>query len=515
MDEMNIDGDDNVQINAEGDVVSAVGDGAIAAGRDVIINKIQGVEPGKHDAALKEINHLNQLLKKYQETENDDKVQKEVAKQITELHENMEGKDIDFAPWKLTELGKIACFAGYNDQAKGNFQQALRKFENEGDKRGVYASYLHLGNIEMQFGDFEKALGCFMRVQYLAMENNDPNMWINALTNIAIIERHFGNLEKAEDILLDILKAHEKAGNKYGVCIILHNLGNVQLDMGNYDKANSHFTDSLALAKEIGDYETEAAAYTSLATVNMTFFHDFETAGILLDEGIKFCKKHKMAAIGNEMLANLAILEKNKGNLEKAKSLITECLEFEKNSGNLLGEAKSLSQLGSIAFEMQDLDVAKACYLKSLKIFRETGDWKAIAQVLNNLGNLAMENKNYDRAKLDLTESLKIGEKIGSKAIQLYPLRNLGNISEKSKEFAQAEIYYRRGIIVSYETGQRRQEVALQIRLGVILGDSGRYSDAAKCFKRNAEIWKELGDSDAMNAALSDYDMMIHHSKSQ
>ena len=38
MDEMNTDGDDNVQIKAEGDVVSASGDGAIAAGRDVNIN---------------------------------------------------------------------------------------------------------------------------------------------------------------------------------------------------------------------------------------------------------------------------------------------------------------------------------------------------------------------------------------------------------------------------------------------------------------------------------------------
>ena len=34
----NITGDDNLQINSAGDTIAAIGDGSIAAGRDVIIN---------------------------------------------------------------------------------------------------------------------------------------------------------------------------------------------------------------------------------------------------------------------------------------------------------------------------------------------------------------------------------------------------------------------------------------------------------------------------------------------
>ena len=68
MDEMNIDGDDNVQIRAEGDVVAAIGDGAIAAGGDITINNIQGVDPEIHAQALMEIEILKKEMQELKDS---------------------------------------------------------------------------------------------------------------------------------------------------------------------------------------------------------------------------------------------------------------------------------------------------------------------------------------------------------------------------------------------------------------------------------------------------------------
>ena len=53
--EQNITGDDNVQINSAGDTIAAIGDGSIAAGGNITINNVQGVDPEIHAEALKKI----------------------------------------------------------------------------------------------------------------------------------------------------------------------------------------------------------------------------------------------------------------------------------------------------------------------------------------------------------------------------------------------------------------------------------------------------------------------------
>ena len=58
MDEMNIDGDDNVQINAEGNVVVTIGDGSIVAGGDVNIN--HGIPFEKYDSLMEK--YINEKL---------------------------------------------------------------------------------------------------------------------------------------------------------------------------------------------------------------------------------------------------------------------------------------------------------------------------------------------------------------------------------------------------------------------------------------------------------------------
>lgn len=510
MDEMNIDGDENVQINAEGDVVSAVGDNAMAIFGNPTF--IEGITPEVHAELLSKYNDMKRLYTKLK-SENDERVKSEVAKQITSIHEKIGNERLELSGWDLTELGKIARLAGLNDKAKGNYQQALRKFEATKDKRGIYSSLLNIGNIELIFGSFETAMTKFMKVQYLAHESGDPFTWVKALTNIAIIEKHFGNLARSEEIHNDILRTFADTGNIEGEAITLQNLGNVQLDMGNYNDAKNSFEKSISKAREVRDYETEAAAHTSLATLFMSGFRDYQNARNQIKLGIELCKKENMHAIENELKANLGILEKNAGNSSKAKQLIIDCLDFERKSGNLIGQAKSLAMLGVISFEEGDLSNSMIYYMDSLKIFNEKGDSKSIAEILNNIGNLNIKKSDFEKAEIYLTQSLQISAEIGSKSAQINPLINLGDISKKLGKFAQAEAYFIRAIRILSETGQKTSEADLQLSLGMMLANQKRYDAAANCFKRNSDIWKELGETERMDAALSDYYMMIDLSK--
>ena len=77
---MNADGDDNVQINAEGDVVSASGEGAIAAGGDITIQ--QGIDPKIHAQALMEIEMLKKKIQEFKDSSNQKDEKKHLKKSL-------------------------------------------------------------------------------------------------------------------------------------------------------------------------------------------------------------------------------------------------------------------------------------------------------------------------------------------------------------------------------------------------------------------------------------------------
>ena len=134
MDEMNIDGDENIQIHAKGDVIHAYGEGAMAAKGNIYIH--QGIDPKEYAQLLAEKQILEAKLAQMNEESNEYQ-REQIAIEATKLAEEMQNnKNIEFDAWKLNEIGMAACLAGQLERAEGNFKQALRKFMLNNDRRG-------------------------------------------------------------------------------------------------------------------------------------------------------------------------------------------------------------------------------------------------------------------------------------------------------------------------------------------------------------------------------------------
>jgi hypothetical protein len=89
--QQNITGDENVQINSAGDTIAAIGDGSIAAGRDVIINQ------GNDELLLEKI------------IENTRK-EEELKQRINQLEAELKVANEKIISMNLKKNGQIKCF---------------------------------------------------------------------------------------------------------------------------------------------------------------------------------------------------------------------------------------------------------------------------------------------------------------------------------------------------------------------------------------------------------------------
>jgi len=103
-----------------------------------------------------------------------------------------------------------------------------------------------------------------------------------------------------------------------------------------------------------------------------------------------------------------------RGEYEKAQELYQETLNISKELGDRSGIAKSLHQLGNIAYLRGEYEKAQELYQENLKIKKELGDRSGIAISLHQLGIIAQERGEYAQAVKLVAQAFAIFSELGS-----------------------------------------------------------------------------------------------------
>ena len=81
----------------------------------------------------------------------------------------------------------------------------------------------------------------------------DKNGFAGILHSLGMIHQDQGNYEEAVKLYNQSLKIAEELGNKSGIAHTLHNLGTIHQDQGNYEEAVKLYNQSLKIAEELGN----------------------------------------------------------------------------------------------------------------------------------------------------------------------------------------------------------------------------------------------------------------------
>ena len=232
--------------------------------------------------------------------------------------------------------------------------------------------------------------------------------------------------------------------------------GRLAFGVGDYTAARTHFQESLALARELGDKQSIAAALNNLGLVAEYGLNDYLAAGVLYEESLairrELGEKRGIAAVLNN-LANVADYE---GDYSRARTLHQESLIIGHELGDLRNIAISLNNLGVLARNEAQYAEARSCFEESLSIRRKLSDQPGIASSLNNLALVVCHQGEYAHARSLCQESLLIGREIADRRSMAYSLYYLGLVACREGDYTVAATRLSESLAMRRELNDRQ-----------------------------------------------------------
>jgi predicted ATPase/predicted Ser/Thr protein kinase len=222
-------------------------------------------------------------------------------------------------------------------------------------------------------------------------------------------------------------------------------------EQGDYAAANALFSESLDIARLLGDKQGAAVSLNALG-VNARDRDDLAVAHSLLEESLALWRDLGDLKAIARALSNLANILKLQGEYEHARSLHSECLAIFQGLGDRTGVAWSLNSQGDVAREQGDYAAAQTLYADGLVIFRGLGDRWGIAGTLADLGSLAREQQDCSAARSLYCESLKIFQELRHK-------RGIARVLECFAGLAAVQLQAERSLRLAGAAAALRQNI--------------------------------------------------------
>ena len=363
--EQNITGDENVQINSAGDTIAAIGDGSIAAGGNITINNVQGVDPEIHAEALKKIDELEQEVERLKANETPTAQESQSRKIMEKASELEELIEVEYSIQYLHKLGLASISIGDYEKAQHYYQESISKAKQIGSKTLLSWGYNGLSILENTRGNLNKA-----REYSELITNDDPIIEASNMGNKGIVECRSGNYQAGMKLFLGALDIFERENFPQGIANTLNSLGNVAKEFQNYEIAEYYFAKSIDIKKQHGDSE---GAYNSLLNIGSVYrmTKKYNQALNAYFECLEIAEK-------NNWKPFMAILNGNIGNVhldlneyETARTYYNNALDIQTSLGDEIGIGLCKQNLGSLAYEMNDLELAERLLLQSAELLQK------------------------------------------------------------------------------------------------------------------------------------------------
>ncbi|HEY6806757.1 MAG TPA: tetratricopeptide repeat protein [Pyrinomonadaceae bacterium] len=396
-------------------------------------------------------------------------------------------------------VGNIYSLQSNYAEALEQFQQSLAISEAIGNKAGIAAGVRGLGVVYFYRGNYAQALQQFQQSLTISEETGDREAIARSLSNVGSAHLFKGDYPQALEYFQKSLALSESLGDKDGMRGTLGNIGSVYNRQGNYTQALEIYQKSLALNEAAGD---KAGIARALGNIGSIYGDQGNYAEALAyDEKCRL----QMEALGDKasastVLGNMASAYSKLGNKTKALDYYQRSLTLKEAIGDKPGLASLLSGIGCIYFDQGNYTLALDYFQRSLLIFDASGERFQSNSALDHIGSIYQAQGNYAQALDQYEKSLRSREAIGDKAGIERSLHNLGNIQMRQGNYAQALKYFQQSLAISEAMGNNEDNCDTLNDMGYTSSLAGDYAQAlefagraralAKQFDYSHEIWR-------------------------
>jgi class 3 adenylate cyclase/tetratricopeptide (TPR) repeat protein len=197
----------------------------------------------------------------------------------------------------------------------------------------------------------------------------------------------------------------------------------------------------------------------------------------------------------------LGSIYRDTGQPEKAIDYRRRSLTIYKQTGNLLGQAKALNNLGIDYDHLGDWQTCTACYRESLSLCEQAGDVTEAAIVANNLGEILADQGDLDGALELFSKCLSSWETMGYRAGVALVHTNLGRVATRQGRCTEAIELLQKSVAGFKEIGSKAYLAEAHARLAEAYLELGKLDSALAHARRSLTL--AVGADAPLTEALS------------
>jgi predicted ATPase/DNA-binding CsgD family transcriptional regulator len=302
----------------------------------------------------------------------------------------------------------------------------------------------------------------------------DRARWAKSAWVAGALAQAQGDHERAVALSEEALALARDLGDRRSAAAALTTLGLVALVLGDFARAEANLAEGLALFEADGDVRAGAWAMRHLGTVAYRR-HDLARAAALADAGLVVARAGGDPVDVARLLHNRGVTEAARGDLAKAVRSWEEALALYRDAGDRWGEADTLSSLGNAA-RLRGEGRAGTLLAESLALFREVGDPEGTALVLERIGWLARRRGEAEEAARRFDEGLALARGRGARLLAAELLCGCGALAFDRGDLSRAAASWGEAIRLASEL---RDQVCIVAALAWIahlaaaIGDDG------------------------------------------
>ncbi|MBM3216320.1 tetratricopeptide repeat protein [Candidatus Poribacteria bacterium] len=334
-------------------------------------------------------------------------------------------KAADYAKESATKAREVyanqAAIDRY-DQMLG-FADEMEPDDGAGAARIRLDAYEGKGDVLTLTGDYDDALTAFdqligtLDAAQLASEQRAVRhaSALRAIGNVHLKRGNYDDAFRLSSEGLDALEALATEDATRERSRVTGQIGFIRLRTGDYEAADAHSRESLALAEQIDSRRD--IAYACVVS-GLASYHRGR-----IDEAVS--QYRHALAVREEMgdITGVAAVLQNLGNLyldqaryDLAEEHYQRCLEMRRKAGDIAGAANVLNQLGNVRLGTGDYAGTAEFYAECRTAFERLGNRFGLAVTLNNLGQTHLEQDDPETARgyleqaIEAAEALKAGD---------------------------------------------------------------------------------------------------------
>jgi predicted ATPase len=260
---------------------------------------------------------------------------------------------------------------------------------------------------------------------------------------------------------------------------------------GHYEEAAEWATESLALAREVGDVSLTALSLSLLGEANARM-RGAAKGWDLLKDGLDAARASGDKWLVAFALAQLAQLPQPDTQLVSPMALAEESLALGRTIGDRWLLALSLFRLANTAISRQDFATAQALHQESLAIRRELGDRLGMAYALLGLANAAYAGGKIEEALARMQERLNVERELNNPEGITHVLNDMGWMHFWQDDIARAVKCFEEGLSLSRTSGYTWGAASLLDNLGQVTAAQGEIGRARAYYAESLAIYQHI-----------------------